>query len=228
MTDIDGVYQALLVEHPQFSPLEREVGLALYRHLTLGEPVRREWLAKRLGQPTARVAESLQGPGLRGLVLYDEQHRIVGFGGLSIQAMATSLVIGERKLYTWCAWDSLFIPPLLGVVASAEGTCPATGERVSLEVSPSGVRNAHPATLGLTFVTPRAGLCCDDPREGMAIFCDMVRFVRDPAAGTHWLGPTHGGVLTPETAFALGVRFNRFRWGIGASPDAVPSRLTSA
>ncbi|MGH7575101.1 MAG: organomercurial lyase [Longimicrobiales bacterium] len=38
--------------------------------------------------------------------------------------------IDARTLGTWCAWDSLFIPELLGEAARVQSTDPETGEVV--------------------------------------------------------------------------------------------------
>ena len=49
-------------------------------------------------------------------------------------------------MHTWCAWDTLFLPALLGETAEVRSTCPVTGSVVELVVAPDAVKGA-PAAL---------------------------------------------------------------------------------
>ena len=40
--------------------------------------------------------------------------------------MSHRFEVAGRTLYTWCAWDSLFLPQILGQEAEVESTCPLT------------------------------------------------------------------------------------------------------
>src|SRR2546422_6561781 len=51
---------------------------------------------------------------LKAFVYPDDEGRVLGFGGLAAAPMHHRLEVDGRTLWTWCAWDSLFIPEILG------------------------------------------------------------------------------------------------------------------
>ena len=87
----------------------------------------------------------------RGNVELDDHGRVVAFSGLSLTPTAHRFTVAGRTLYTWCAWDTLFLPALLGQSARVESPCPITGTAVRLEVEPSGVRDVDPEEVWVSF-----------------------------------------------------------------------------
>jgi alkylmercury lyase len=127
---------------PTFDEDEQRLALTLYRLLADGEPVEHGALAALTGVPLARVSELLgRWPG----VYTDDSDRIVGFWGLSIQPMEQRLLVTDRVLYAWCAWDTLFLPELLAKPAEVQSRCPTTGERISLTVTGTDIADVQPA-----------------------------------------------------------------------------------
>ena len=76
-----------------------------------------------------------------------------------------ALSLEGRTLYAWCALDTLFIPGLLDQVAEVESTCPTSGTRVRLIVTPEGVTSVDPTHAVLSVVLP-AG---DDSDAGIGL-----------------------------------------------------------
>ena len=81
-------------------------------------------LDERLQASAEIVDRTLDGwPG----VFSDSERRIVGHWGLSIAAANMSphqLMIDGRRLSASCAWDTLFLPSLLGKPAEVESRSP--------------------------------------------------------------------------------------------------------
>src|SRR3989442_9036358 len=80
-------------------------------------PVKRTLSAlasEALDAPPDTVDELLEHPNLKCLTYTDKQGRIIGFGGLAVREMPHRFKVDGRTLYTWCAWDSLFIPVTRG------------------------------------------------------------------------------------------------------------------
>ena len=100
-------YWRNLESHLQpFSPEEQRVAVALYRELAKGKPVD----AGQLGRvPGAESRALLQRPAIRRFVYSDDKGRVLGFGGLAATPMHHLFEVEGRSLWTWCAWDSLFI-----------------------------------------------------------------------------------------------------------------------
>lgn len=60
----------------------------------------------------------------------------------------------DKKLFAWCALDTLFIPGLLDEVAEIESPCPVSGIQIRLVVTPEGVSEISPPDAVLTVVLP--------------------------------------------------------------------------
>jgi alkylmercury lyase len=174
------------------APLAR----ALLRELAKGEPVAAAAL-QRAGDEAEVSAALARWPNVKR----DDRDHVVAFGGLSLAPTAHRFAIGDRQLYTWCAWDTLFLPALLGRTARVTSTCPLTGRHVRLTVDPSGVRSVDPHPLWVSFPPP-SSISTDDITGS---FCCHVHFLADRAAADRWLSRHAGGTVLPVgDAFELG------------------------
>lgn len=208
------IYAALESFDLQLTESQQVVALGLYRELARGAPVRREHLVSALGISASEVVAALDHNALACLTLHDEQKRIVGFGGLAVPPMAHRFTVGGRQLYTWCAWDALFLPELLGAVAQVESTCPETKSPIRLEVAPDGVKTVRPAGTVVSFLLPEVLRIEEAAAETMRSFCCKVHFLTSAEAGRAWTGRHPGTfVLSLEDAFTLARMLNAFRFG---------------
>ena len=99
---------------PQLDRTLQRVALGLYRLLAEGRPVSVKSLAQRLEVSPEDVSDTLRSwPG----VYHNDEGDITGFWGLSLQEMPHRFEIEGKQLYTWCAWDTLFLPELIGRTA---------------------------------------------------------------------------------------------------------------
>ncbi len=96
---------------PDLNATEQRVAVAVYRLLAAGAPVSPAMVAQRIDLSPDHVGQMLkEWPG----VFYDKQERVLGFWGLSLGEMPHRFRVEGKQLYTWCAWDSLFIPASSG------------------------------------------------------------------------------------------------------------------
>jgi alkylmercury lyase len=172
------------------------LALALLRELANGEPVPMSRLPDRAELVLANWPN----------VDYDEDRRAVAFSGLSLTPTAHRFTVSGRQLYTWCAWDTLFLPAMLGMSAEVESMCPITGTKVRLVVDPDGVRTYDPEAVGVSFPSPATTSTADIVRS----FCCHVHFLAGPAAAEQWLSRHAGGtVLELDDAYELGRKVTR-------------------
>ena len=174
------------------------LALALVRLLAAGLPVTAEMLSEATERTTAEVAAQLKRwPNVE----CDGEGAIVGFSGLTLRPTAHAFEVDGRALHTWCAWDTLFLPAMLGTTARVRSTCPVTRSEVELDVGPDGVEHAEPARLYVSFPPPAA----TDTADITGSFCCHVHFLAgDDAARTWQDAHSDGEVLDFEAAFALG------------------------
>jgi alkylmercury lyase len=172
------------------------LALALLRELATGEPVVASTLDVRAETVLARWPN----------VNYDNAGRVIAFSGLSLTRTAHRFTIAGRQLYTWCAWDTLFLPAMLGRSAKVESSCPVTGSHVRLTVDPDGVREHDPQPLWVSF-PPAATTSTTDITD---TFCCHVHFLATPAAAEQWLSEhPDGTVLDIDDAHELGRKATR-------------------
>jgi alkylmercury lyase len=168
------------------APVARE----LLRELAKGDPVPIASLDRR-----ARAAVE-RWPNVK----LDED-RIVAFSGLSLTPTAHRFTVGGRALYTWCAWDTLYLPALLEQSAAVQSRCPVTAAAVRLTVMPDGIADAHPTDVRVSFPPPAETSAADVT----GTFCCHVHFLAGPAAGERWLRRhPEGIVLELADAYELG------------------------
>jgi alkylmercury lyase len=202
--EFEKVSAAALNLFPPLAKDEAEAALTLYRLLAHGEAVSIDGLARASGisKPRAEALVSAWSDAYR-----DAEGRIVGYGGLTVARTKHRLTMGGKALYTWCAWDTLFIPPLLDATAQVASTCPATGESLTLAVDKNGVKPEGRAPL-VSFIAPGTGARADI----VGHFCCHVHFVAN-AAGRRWAEDRPGIVLlTVDEAWRLGLQRNALRY----------------
>jgi alkylmercury lyase len=203
----------LLNRLPTINEEEKRVGLEIYRQLALGQPVGRAALAEALHLPPAAVEEVLEHANLRSLTYTDAEGRILGFGGLAIQEMPHRFTIAGRTLYTWCAWDSLFIPVILGMEADVDSPAPGTAARVRLNVAPDGVKRVQPQTAVMSLLLPSAQLFQGDALKAIANFCHYIFFFPDRETANRWTRDHPDTmVISVLDAFQLGRLMVDARW----------------
>jgi alkylmercury lyase len=196
---------------PPLTPADQQLALTLYRLLARGRAVAHAPLGVAAGRAATEVDRTLAAwPGL----MRDEGGAVVGFLGLSVNETAHRFEVDGVPLYTWCAWDALFLPQLLNASARVTSACPATGAPVHLIVAPHGVASVHPPEVVVSFLLPDEA---ELRRHTTASFCHFVHFFASPEAARDWITRHPGAwLLTLDEAFALGRAVNEARY-----PDAL-------
>ena len=147
---------------------------------------------------------------------------VTAFWGLTLSKTKHRFRVDGRELHTWCAWDTLFLPPLLGATAEVESACPMTGKRIALRISPRGIEAAEPESVVLSFMTPRR---TDIERNIVETFCCHVHFFASPEAGGEWAGQRDGiFLLSLSDAWQIGTRKNAAQYSVALMPERPTAR----
>lgn len=161
---------------------------------------------RRLGQlaelSTDVVASAFER--VPGLARFDGEGRIVGLLGVSVEPTPHRFDAVGRIVYTWCAWDALFVPRVVGMRARVASHCPITGALIRLVVAPDGVLEASPAEITMSFL-----VACEPGSQGVVgACCPHIHFLSSAAAADRWLSSEPDGlVLTLDEAWQLGRLF---------------------
>ena len=213
LSTLSALASELLTRLPTMTDEERRLGLEVYRQLARGEPVLRFSLAEALDVPTHDVDELLGQANLKCLTYTDSDGRIIGFGGLAVREMPHRFRIDGRTLYTWCAWDSLFLPGILDLEAEVDSPAPGGSVRVHLKVAPGGVKEIQPRSAVMSFLLPSAHTFQADVLKAMASFCHYIFFFPDRDNAAAWAKRQPDTTLiSVSEAFELGRLMVRTRW----------------
>lgn len=198
-------------EFINLSGTEQRVSAQIYRLLAKGEPVPVAQLASTLDLPLSTVEEVVsQWAGF----YYDDDKAIIGYWGLSLlPEMPHSFEVDGQTLYTWCAWDALFIPQIIGKTARVESTDPVTGEKIRITVSPEGIESVEPGTAVTSFMMPDT----DEVRaDVIKSFCHYLHFFSSEATAREWIGSSEKSadliILSIEEGFKIGADKNDLQY----------------
>jgi alkylmercury lyase len=86
--------------------------------------------------------------------------------------------IDSRKLYAWCAADTLSLPVILKQNAEIESSDPVTGEKIHITVTPDRVEKVEPKT---------AVISCVDPTNIRGSWDHYVHFFSSPKTASKWI-----------------------------------------
>jgi alkylmercury lyase len=208
----------------------QHVLLTLYRLIAKGSPVSLESLGAASGSDSGAVKEVLEQVAPSRLQ-NDEAGRIVAFAGLTQMPANHRFVFNGRELFTWCAFDTLFLPELLDGTARISSVCPVTGAAIGMMVSKDGLEVSVAGAAVMSFVMPDAENCCADLR---GTFCNHVNFFASRRAGDIWLEHNpRAAILSLDDAFALGrinnhAGFKDVLAGYSGRLNVEPKAITSA
>ncbi len=166
------------------------VSRAVINLLADGQPVTRQALATATGLSESQIEEYIASVRREGVEV--EDGTIVGLA-LSLRPTRHRFRVRGNDLYTWCGFDTLFLPIILGEPAEVDSTCPVTGTEIRLTVEADGtVSAAHPATVVVGVVGEEVTSCCEAAGPDSAI-CTQMPFFATREAGERWL-VDHPGV----------------------------------
>jgi alkylmercury lyase len=205
--DLGALADRFVACFPKLNAEGRRVFVALYRQLALGEPVAPQKVALRAGAAVDRVNALLDAVP----AVYREEGKVIGFWGLTVRPLSRHRFhTGDRTLYTWCAWDALFIPMILGKTAYVESEDAHTGAPISLTVTPERVEAVAPRGAVVSMLEPREDMLADVVTR----LCHYIHFFASEASGRAWITKHPGAMLLSlEDAFELGRRTNQMRYG---------------
>lgn len=191
---------AVAKAEPDLDGPARRIALSTYRRLAEGTAASPDEIAERAGESVEVTEELLTSwPG----VFRDDGGNVVGFWGLAIGKLVPThaIQIEDRRLFAWCAWDTLFLPGILGAEVRVESICPVTRDAISLLVDPAGIRETSHRQAVVSFLRPST----DFDADVIQAFCHFVHFFVSHEAGESWTAEHPGTfLLSLEDAFELG------------------------
>ncbi|WP_159587664.1 organomercurial lyase [Chelativorans xinjiangense] len=213
ITTADELWEAACGHFPALSPEEQQAGIALLRELARGEPVTTAQLAQALDTTVEAAAAVIQHSPLSPFVHTAEDGRIQRFFGLSVAPTHHQLTINGRRLWAWCAPDTLAYAELLGETAEIETRDPETGQLVRLTMSPARIEAVEPTDILVSW--RRSDLWeATSAVQIIATACHFHFFFASRESGERWVAKhPETSLLSLDTVFAFIERLNRHMFG---------------
>ena len=163
-----------------------------------GKPVTATMLAGAIGVSVDEARSYIENVQRMGVEV--EDGAVVG-AALTLRPTQHRLRVRGNDLYSWCGFDALFLPIMLGERAEVTSTCPVTGEAIRLTVEPDGtVSSAEPSTVVVGIVGEEVLSCCSVSGPD-SDDCTQMPFFASREAGERWLADHPGvAVVDPDDA----------------------------
>jgi len=196
---INELQQLFIQAFPELDASGQQQATKLYELLAKGQPVPVAQLAEEISlteDETAQLLHSWTG------VSFNDEKLINGFWGVSTDETGHRFHIGEQTLYTWCAWDLLFMPHLFHQTVEAETSCPITRQSIRLTISEKGIEETQPEAPLITFIKPDLEALKANVTHS---FCQYIFFTASEEAGKEWKETQKDGFLISlDQGFELG------------------------
>lgn len=209
---VDKFLGAFPAEYVELSEEKQQISAKIYNLLSEGNPVSIEEIANSLGMKmneVERITDKWAG------IYFNDEGNIIGYWGLTIKKMGHKFRIGDKTLYTWCAWDTLFIPQIIGKTAKVESRDPVTKEVIELTVMPTdGISDVSPSEAVVSFMIPDA----DDVRaDVIKSFCHYIHFFESKETAEKWISESEKKeellTLSIEEAYEIALQRNELALG---------------
>lgn len=209
---VENFLAAFPTEYINLSNEKQQISAKIYNLLSEGDPVSIEEIAKSLGMDKDHVKSIIdEWAG----IYYNDDGNIIGYLGLAVEKMGHRFKLGEKTLYTWCAWDTLFIPQIIGKTANIESRDPLTKETISLTVThDGGISAVEPTDAVISFMIPNTEEVRTDVIKS---FCHYVHFFESRNSAEEWISQSDKKdeilILSIEDAYTIALRRNEMQLG---------------
>jgi len=176
---------------------QEDICRPIVQQITRGEPVTSATLQASLQVNQYELEQRLaQFPDVE----FDRVGNIVGLG-VSMVPTSHRFQIGGKLLYTWCAFDTVLLPPFLSVEAQVQSTCPVTSQTITFIATYEGtVLDLFPAGSVMSLIVPANRGDCT-----RATFCQQsLLFQSEQAAATFLADHPETLILSVEGAASVG------------------------
>ena len=176
---------------------QEDICRPIVQQITRGEPVTSATLQASLQVNQYELEQRLaQFPDVE----FDRVGNIVGLG-VSMVPTSHRFQIGGKLLYTWCAFDTVLLPPFLSVEAQVQSTCPVTSQTITFIATYEGtVLDLFPAGSVMSLIVPANRGDC----TRASFFQQSLLFQSEQAAATFLADHPETLILSVEGAASVG------------------------
>ncbi|MCH7971624.1 MAG: hypothetical protein IH960_11375 [Chloroflexi bacterium] len=177
----------------------------VYREIARGKPINAaaaDTLITDAGVELEAGREFLAGVGEM-----NDGGDIVGSVGLSQNQHPHRFEVDGVELATWCAWDTLFIAPVIKKLARVSSNAPGSNAEVKLEVGPDGVTSPEGSVMSFVMLEP-GDISTDSLESVYMLFCHQIHFFPNREEAEQWTRDRDYkfAILSIDEAYEVGQR----------------------
>jgi hypothetical protein len=188
-----------------YGPQLSRLLIRMWQEVAKGKPITKSHVDKIINELS--IEQENAEKFLSQMCERDKKNNIIGILGLSqLKTWHHKFTVKGIESHTWCAWDTLFLAPLLKQTAYVESESPLYKKMVKVTISPDKVEKYEPSTAVLTMVVldPKK----DDVSTLQLLWdniCCKIFFCVSREEAEEWMkGRPNMTVMTIEDGFDLG------------------------
>jgi alkylmercury lyase len=189
MGNLQSTVQQLQKLLPNLKKEKRQISKFIYQKLALGKSVPIETIANELQIPIQDIQVHLKQ---MAYVEYNAIGEISAYRGVTLNQTKHCVFHNNVKIFTWCAFDTLFLADLLVEPVSISSNCPACGKTIACKVTDRNLTSSKDSDIVMSFIIPDKVDYCEDLQNA---FCCKVHFFCNLQCGSEWIN------LSPEIDF---------------------------
>lgn len=189
MSNLQSTVQQLQELLPNLKNEERLISRFLYQKLALGRSVSIETIANELQEPIQDVQDHLNQ---MRYVEYSADSEVSAYRGVTLNKTKHHVFHNNFKIYTWCAFDTLFLADLLVKPVSISSNCPTCCKSIACKVTDRDLISLKETDTVMSFIIPNKVDYCEDLQNA---FCCKVHFFCNEQCGSEWIN------MSPEIVF---------------------------
>jgi alkylmercury lyase len=179
--------------------LDLRVTFKTIQVLAKGNPVSPTQLADIWGMPLDQVRGILRQAEESGRVEINDRGELVG-AVLSLNPTQHQISMDNQHLYSWCAYDAMYTPGVVGKPAQIVSDDPVTGGRIQLSITPDGVETIRPESAVVSVIDPGGNMSAGPESTR----CTHMLFFESRESAEQWKQDRTGiSILTVSEIFEL-------------------------
>jgi len=183
--------------------LDLRVTFKTIQALAKGNPVSSTQLSDIWGMPLDQVQVILKQAEENGRVEINDRGDLVG-AVLSLNPTQHQILMDNQHLYSWCAYDAMYTPGIVGMPAQIVSEDPVTGGRIQVSITPHEVEMVQPESAVVSVVDPGGDMSAGPESTR----CTHMLFFESRESAEQWKQDRTGiSILTVEETFKLAKEF---------------------
>lgn len=181
MNSLQSTVEQLQKLLPNLKKEERQISKLLYQKLALGRSVSIKTIANELNKPIQDIQDHLKQ---MSYIEFNAASKISAYRGVTLNQTQHYVFHNNSKIYTWCAFDTLFLADLLAKPVSISSNCPTCFKAIDFKVTDHDLTSFKDTDIVMSFIIPSKVDICEDLQN---TFCSKVYFFCNEQCGSEWV-----------------------------------------